>query len=123
MQDDFSINKRKTGSTYENRACEYLENNGFKVLERNFRCRTGEIDIIGLDNGTYVFVEVKYRKSTSFGHPTEAVTYKKQQTICRVANFYRLYKKLAETASFRFDIISILGSDITWYKNAFNYHI
>lgn len=123
MQDSLGINKRRTGNTYENRACEYLIKNGVKILERNFRCRTGEIDIIGLDNGTYVFFEVKYRKNTSFGHPAEAVTYKKQQTICRVAGVYRIYKKLAETASFRFDIISILGSDITWYKNAFPYHI
>lgn len=122
MQDNLGINKRKTGDVYEDRACEYLVKNGVKILDRNFRCRIGEIDIVGMENGTYVFVEVKYRRTSLYGHPTEAVTFGKQRTICKVAGYYRTYKKLAGTASFRFDIISILGSEITWYKNAFPYH-
>lgn len=89
----------------------------------NFSRKGGEIDIIGKDQNTYIFVEVKYRKNTSFGYPNEAVTYKKQKTICRLATIYIKYKKLPADGSFRFDVISILDGEITWYKNAFYYHV
>ena len=120
---DESINKRKTGSAYERRAAEYLKNNGVKIIDMNFALRGGEIDIIGLDKDTFIFVEVKYRKNTSHGHPAEAVTYSKQRTICRIATLYRQIKKLPVNGSFRFDVISILDDEITWYKNAFLYHV
>lgn len=93
-----------------------------EIIARNFRCHQGEIDIIAKDtDGTTVFVEVKYRKNTKNGLPEEAVTYSKQKKISRVALFYLSYKKLPLTGSFRFDVISILGDEITWYKNAFNF--
>lgn len=117
------INKRKTGNAYERRAAEYLRQNGVTIMEMNFSLKGGEIDIIGNDNGTYIFVEVKYRKNTSYGHPSESVTYKKQKTICRIATLYKQIKKLPEFGSFRFDVISILDDNITWYKNAFYYHV
>ena len=55
------MNKRTVGKEYEERACRYLEDRGFRTAERNFRCRQGEIDIIGYHEGYLVFVEVKYR--------------------------------------------------------------
>ncbi|MDO4189432.1 MAG: YraN family protein [Lachnospiraceae bacterium] len=118
-----SINKRKTGATYERRAAEYLANHNVTILDMNFSLKGGEIDIIGIDQNTYIFVEVKYRKDTSFGHPSEAVTYNKQKTICRIATLYMKIKKLPLNGSFRFDVISILKDEIIWYKNAFYYHI
>lgn len=118
------INKRKTGAAYERRAAEYLKSKGVAILEMNFTLKGGEIDIIGIDSdNTYIFVEVKYRKSKSHGFPNEAVTYYKQRTICRVATLYREIKKLPQNGSLRFDVISILDNEITWYKNAFEYHI
>ena len=117
------INKRKTGAFYERRAAEYLRSQNVTILEMNFSLKIGEIDIIGKDQDTYIFVEVKYRKNTSFGYPNEAVTYKKQKTICKVATIYAKNKKLPQNGSFRFDVISILGDKITWYKNAYLYHI
>ncbi|MCR4741178.1 MAG: YraN family protein [Lachnospiraceae bacterium] len=102
-------------------ACGYLASEGLLILERNFRCRSGEIDIIAKDKETYVFVEVKYRRSSSMGFPSEAVDRKKQATISKVADFYRVRYKLSSDTSYRFDVISIMGSEIKWYKNAFDY--
>lgn len=116
-------NNRATGNENEVLACNYLINNGLKIIERNFRCHQGEIDIIAKEcDGTIVFTEVKYRKNIKKGLPEEAVTYSKQRTISKVALFYLLNKKLPMDGSFRFDVISILGEEekkITWYKNAF----
>ena len=116
------VNNREKGSVQERKAAQFLINNGLTILEMNFSIRMGEIDIICKDNDTYVFAEVKYRKDNSHGYPYEAVTYRKQKTICRVATVYKKMKKLPDNGSYRFDVISILGDEITWYKNAFPYH-
>ena len=115
------MNKRAVGSRYEALAVRYLQNNGVKVLERNFRNRGGEIDIIGKEGACFVFFEVKYRKDGAAGLPAEAVDLRKQTTICRVADYYRITHGLTGEQSFRFDIIAVLGEKITWYKNAFEY--
>lgn len=115
------INKRKTGAAYERRAREYLVTEGLEIIEMNFYSHHGEIDIIGLDNDTYVFIEVKYRKNDLYGIPAMSVTQNKQRMICRTAAFYMQNKKLPINGSFRFDVVSILGNTITWYKNAFPY--
>ena len=115
------MNTRKTGAYYESLAAEYLEKNGVTILDRNFRYRGGEIDLIGREGDTYIFAEVKYRKNGDAGAPAEAVDYKKQATISRVADYYRSRFQLTEACSFRFDIISILGEEITWLPNAFPY--
>lgn len=117
------INKRKTGAAYERRAADFLKNEGLVILEMNYHLKCGEIDIIALDQDTYVFTEVKYRKSTSHGYPNEAITYSKQKAICRVATMYKKIKKLPDTGSFRFDVVTILNDKIVWYKNAFEYHV
>ncbi len=116
------MNKRVLGNDYENIAKDYLEKNGILILEKNFRCRIGEIDLIGKDKEDVVFFEVKYRRSAGMGLPAEAVTEKKQLTICRVADFYRVGMKFPADTSFRFDVISILSGELTWIKNAFPYH-
>ena len=79
-------NRRKTGTEYEQKTAEYLESLGWKILERNYRCRIGEIDLIALDGRTLVFVEVKYRRSGACGSPGEAVNEEKQHTIYRGAD-------------------------------------
>ena len=68
------MNKRKIGNTYEQMAAEYLQNAGVKIVEKNYRNRQGEIDLIGFDGECLVFFEVKYRKNASKGAPVEAVT-------------------------------------------------
>ena len=69
----------------EDRACEYLKQLGYQLIERNFRCRDGELDIIAQDGKTVVFVEVKTRLSLFAGHPFEAITSQKQARIRRLA--------------------------------------
>lgn len=115
------MNKRTTGAKYEDEACEYLSRAGLKVIERNYRNRNGEIDIVALDGDCYVFVEVKYRSNNSKGNPVEAVNYRKKYTICRVADYYRICHGGLNGMNIRFDVISILKGEITWYKNAFSY--
>lgn len=114
-------NKREIGTIYETKACEYLSANGYEILERNFRCKMGEIDIIAKKGGYIHFVEVKYRKESNYGNPLEAVNYKKQCIISKVALFYISKRKLKEDISVSFDVISILGEKIDFYENAFEY--
>ncbi|MDD3415134.1 MAG: YraN family protein [Lachnospiraceae bacterium] len=115
------INKRKIGNDYEAKACLFLEQRGLQILEQNFRCRIGEIDIIAKDGPTYVFVEVKFRKNVEEGHPAEAVNNRKQKIISKVADYYRMTKRMGENISCRFDVIAILSEELTWYQNAFDY--
>ena len=66
-------------------------------------------------------IEVKYRKNRDCGNPIEAVDRRKQIRICRVADYYRISKRIPDSSSFRFDVIAILDRELEWYKNAFNY--
>ena len=114
-------NNREIGSSYEEAAASYIEKNGGRILERNFRCRHGEIDLIAKDGKYICFVEVKARNRDRSGYAEEAVTLKKQRIISRVADFYRVQAKLKEDAFFRFDVIAINGDELIWHKNAFMY--
>ena len=115
------MNKRKTGAFHEEKAARWLEKQGAKILEKNFRCRVGEIDLIISHQGYLVFVEIKYRKTAKSGYPVEAVTLNKQKTICKVANFYRSRKYIMDDQPIRYDIIGILDNEITWHQNAFDH--
>lgn len=111
------------GSGAERAAAEFLRERGYHVLERNFRCRGGEIDLIALDGGVLVFVEVKLRRTLSRGAPIEAVTPLKQARVRRAAQEYltfcgRVFHRI------RFDVISVMKTakktDITHLKAAFS---
>ncbi len=115
------MNRRGIGDKYEEMAAGYIRAHGARILERNYRSRMGEIDIIANDAGTICFVEVKYRKDGASGDPTEAVGERKQFTICRVADHYRMVRRLPEDIPYRFDVAAIKGEEIYWYKNAFSY--
>ena len=116
------MNKRKIGADKEKLAAEYLEAMGLKVICRNYRTRYEEIDIIAKDEETYVFVEVKYRKSDRYGNPLEAVNANKIKRISMGAVSYLNNHKLPlDNTSVRFDVIGICKDDITYVKNAFGY--
>lgn len=104
---DERINLGKEG---EDLAALHLKNLGFSILARNYRQKTGEIDIIAKDGDWLVFVEVKTRKSLRFGQPFEAVTTKKQAQLSRVALDYLSRNNLLDQPA-RFDVISILLPD------------
>lgn len=111
-------NKRKTGAKYERAAAEYLRNQGYEILEYNYRCHGGEIDLVVRDGEYLVFCEVKYRSDTLAGHSLEAVDKKKQHTIVRCAQFY-LMEHGMDDCPVRFDVIGITGNDICLIKDAF----
>ena len=112
-------NRRKTGADYELAAGFYLEQEGWKILEYNYRTRNGEIDIVARDGEYLVFCEVKYRSDDQKGSPLEAVDARKQKAIFRCALFYLTEKHLGEVPC-RFDVIGIEGTRITHIKNAFS---
>jgi len=115
------VNKRKTGSDWELNAAAYLSGQGMEIMERNFRCRQGEIDLIGYHNGYLVFVEVKYRKSSQKGTPEAAVGYIKQKKICRVADYYRYRHRMNAFTAVRYDVLAIRDGEFTWHQNAFSH--
>lgn len=113
-------NTRKIGSTFEKQAGEYLKSKGYSVIEYNFRCKAGEIDIIAADGETLVFCEVKYRSDNRKGTPFDAVTINKQKRICRTALYYMAKHQLSDV-SCRFDVVGITGDKIEVIQNAFAY--
>ena len=116
------MNTRQTGNVYEQMAADYLEKQGMRILERNFRRgRNGEIDIIGRDGKYLVFVEVKYRADSTVGNPLEAVTSAKQRTISKVASYYCLTHGYGTFTPCRFDVAAVLGEQIKVIQNAFDY--
>lgn len=116
-------NRRSIGSSYEQKAAQHLEVLGYRILERNYRCRMGEIDLIAMEDRTLVFVEVKYRSSEKKGAPQEAVGIRKQRKICRVAAWYCMCHQVPEDQPCRFDVVSICGEDIKLLRDAFMYII
>lgn len=116
------MNKRETGAGWEKRAAEYLTEKGMKIVEMNFRCRQGEIDLIGFHQGYLVFVEVKYRQSVEKGYALEAVDARKQKRICRVADYYRYIHRIKANVGVRYDVVGIQGEEIRWVQNAFPHY-
>lgn len=112
-------NNRKTGSHYEQQVAAFLQKQGFEILELNFRCRSGEIDIIARDGKYLVFVEVKYRSSRSTGSALEAINARKAAQVRRVAQVYLYQKHYSESTPCRFDAAGVNGTTITYIKNAF----
>lgn len=92
-------------------------------MHRNYRCRWGEIDLIGREGNTLLIIEVKMRMGTRCGYPGEAVDKIKQQKICRVYDYYRMKNRLNEYVPVRFDVVEVDGKyRCHWIKNAFEYH-
>ena len=99
--------KKEFGNTGEDIATEYLEKQGYIILERNFYCKQGEIDIIAKDKNEVVFVEVESRSDVGYGLPSEAVTKQKINHVCRTARYF-LYKNKMFNEFIRFDVVEIL---------------
>lgn len=115
------MNKRQAGAFWEEAVTAYLMRSGVNILERNYRCSRGEIDIIGFHRGCLVFFEVKYRNDDRFGTALEAVGRTKQEKICRCADWY-LWKHPAEgDVQIRFDVVAVCRKEIQWIQNAFEY--
>lgn len=117
-----SNSTRCIGKDWEKVAGSFLKSKGLEILEYNFNLKIGEIDIIALDGNYLVFVEVKYRKSYSYGLPSQAVNRSKQKKIRQTAEIYILKSSFRTPPLCRFDVISICtenGLEIEWIKDAF----
>ena len=114
--------RQQLGSEGESIACAELERLGYRIIERNYRIRNGEIDIVADDAGTVVFVEVKTKSSGDYGDPVEEVTPQKQQQIISMGEYYATYCCPPNTPC-RFDVVTVDLSGqppkITFYQDAF----
>ncbi|MCR5829551.1 MAG: YraN family protein [Lachnospiraceae bacterium] len=115
------MNNRAIGTVYEIKAAEELIKLGYTIIEKNFYCKGGEIDIIAKDGEYLCFIEVKYRTDNSDGDPLEAVDTRKIKRICKSAVFYMTRYGYPDDTPVRFDVVSILGEEIMVIKNAFDY--
>ncbi len=110
------------GKEIENLVASYLERQGLKLVIANYRCKMGEIDLVMMDRGTLVFIEVRYRKSCSYGDGVATVNKSKQWRIKRTALHYLQQYNLYDKIDCRFDVIAVSGktqSDFRWIKDAF----
>ncbi len=121
MKDASKINTGKQG---EKIAADFLKKNGYRIIEKNFRCVLGEIDIIAREKDELDFIEVKTRNSGELGYPEQAVGTKKQKKMSQLALWY-LQKKNTTDAQARFDVVAITisasGKEIKLIKNAFDF--
>jgi putative endonuclease len=117
-----SLLKKLLGREGEDLAARFLTKQGYRILERNYSTRSGEIDLIALHDGDVVFVEVKTRSGDAFGAPELAVTPRKQQRMVKAALAYIKYKKLHQVPC-RFDVVAITAAaeqeEVELIPNAF----
>lgn len=122
------LTTREQGEYTESLACRFLEGKGFKLIEKNFNCKAGEIDIIMKDNDSLVFVEVRYRRNNNYGSGAESITASKQSKLIKTASLYLQQHAKLNKYPARFDVVSMTGhiekDDINkinfdWIKNAF----
>lgn len=109
------------GKIAEKEAEDFLKKHGLRILERNYHCKMGEIDLIMLDENNLVFVEVRHRRSQYYGGALASITYTKQQKIWRTAQHYLHNHSGHFDCEYRFDVVAFEGSlkHIHWIKNAF----
>lgn len=116
------MSKKSKGDLGEETAAEHLRRNGFDIIERNYRRRGGEIDIVASDGGVLVFIEVKFRRNTAFGAPQESVTPAKQERLRRTAEVYVAERGIGEREC-RFDVVAVTAGGgtarIEHFRNAF----
>ncbi|MEM7016566.1 MAG: YraN family protein [Pseudomonadota bacterium] len=118
--------ERKTsnrGAWAEDLAYRYLHKQGLKLIERNFSCRRGEIDLIMEDQEVLIFIEVRFRQADDYGHPLDTVDWRKQKKLRITAEYFlSQHKRLARRVT-RFDVVALQGDqgspDISWIKAAF----
>lgn len=117
--------KQKFGKLSEDLAAAFLKKHGYKILDLNYRCPLGEVDIIAGEKDTVVFIEVRSRRNRDCGFPFESINFTKKKHIIRTALYYQKRYNLYDY-NIRFDVVSILNDertkeiDIELIKDAFN---
>lgn len=116
------MNRQVEGREWEGEARRRLEAAGLELLDRNFRCRLGELDLIFLDGDTLVFVEVRFRRRSYFGSGAESVSARKRGRLIAAAQHYLQRHAQHADRPCRFDVVSISGGvtpQLEWIRNAF----
>ena len=115
--------RKQMGNTSEDIALEYLQERGYRLIQRNYRCKAGEIDLIVQKDDILVFAEVRSRTGTQYGEPSESVNRKKQDKIRKTAKYYLYCNRHLERYYCRFDVLSIVWQDgrarVEWIADAF----
>lgn len=121
-----TLNTLSVGRLAETQACEFLQAKGLGLVERNYRVKMGEIDLIMQDSNTIVFIEVRLRNNLLFGSAIESITHPKRQKIIRTAIFYLQQQKWTDKVNCRFDVIGISythsKAKFEWIQDAFPGH-
>ena len=121
------VYNKELGKAGEEAAQRFLKAEGYRIVETNFRCRLGEMDIICMDGDYLVFIEVKTRSSCKYGYPIESITRRKKNSLIKVAYTYLAFKKLKEI-DLRFDVVEVIkdnrkgknSEEIRLIRNAFS---
>ena len=113
---------QRTGNEAEARACQYLTEQGLKLVTRNFHCRYGEIDLIMREQQTIVFVEVRFRKANSLVDGAQSISPAKQARLVKSASYYLQQHKFSDAIPARIDVIAVTQDENThqfnWIQNA-----
>ena len=115
---------RTLGHAVEQLECKYLEERGLELLERNYRCRHGEIDLVMLDQDCLVFVEVRFRSTGTFSSAAATVDRRKQDKLIRTAEMYLATRPECADRTARFDVVGVDGRasgnpSVEWIRDAF----
>ena len=116
---DMTQARRALGARGEGAVVAWYEDRGYRIIDRNWRCRDGEIDVVARRGDVVVFCEVKARSSIAFGAPVEAVTWRKQQRLRHLARLWLVASGAAPAAGMRFDVASVLAGRIEIVEDAF----
>lgn len=114
-----------SGRAAEQQACSHLEQQGLRLLEQNWSCRVGELDLVMLDGDTVVFVEVRYRKYAGWGGALESVDARKRRKISAAAQYFLQQQPRWAKHPCRFDVVAMSASAqpnerLNWIQNAFD---
>ena len=107
----------EVGATGEDRAVDHLLRSGLRIVERNYRCKVGELDVVARDGAVLVFVEVRSRRSAEYGSALDAVSFHKRRKVTRVAMAYLAARRPRFTEA-RFDVVAITGDELVHIKDA-----
>jgi len=114
--------KQILGKEIEGLVCIYLQQRGLKLIATNYRCKSGEIDLIMSDKQTLVFIEVRYRKNSNYGDGAASVDKNKQRRIISAATYYLQGRNLYDKVLCRFDVVAVSGVskyEFDWIRDAF----
>ena len=108
------------GQQAESLACRFLESQGLRLIQRNWRCKLGELDLVMLDGDTVVFVEVRYRRHIAWGGAIESIDWRKRQRLASAAQLFLQRETRWTSKPCRFDVVTLGPGQSDWIRNAFD---